>query len=138
MRVEWLILADGAQTVGNKLYLLGGGWDTVSASTSFPVEHHMAVAVSFLVPWDETNMKHNFQLEILTEDGVSLTRIGGQFEVGRPAGIPGGSEQRSQIAVDMMIALPKVGVYVVVAKLEDIEQGKTTFRVVDSQRTRFA
>ena len=27
MEIEWLILADSAQIVGNKLYLLGGGWD---------------------------------------------------------------------------------------------------------------
>ena len=33
MEVEWLILADSAQVIGNKLYLLGGGWDQLAVNT---------------------------------------------------------------------------------------------------------
>jgi hypothetical protein len=130
VKVEWLILADGAQTVGNKLYLLGGGWDVLTVSGTLPVQRHIALAASFLVPWSETNMKHNFEIEMLHEDGASIAKIGGQFEVGRPPGIPAGSDQRSQFAVDMGLTLERGGVYVIVARIEGEEAGKTSFRVV--------
>jgi len=130
MDVEWLILADGAQTMGNKLYLLGGGWDAVTVSGAFPISHHMAIAVSFRVPWAETNVKHNFEVGIEHEDGESLATIGGQFEVGRPVGIPAGSDQRSQVALDMSLELPKPGVYAILVKLEGEDSARTHFRVV--------
>lgn len=136
MNVEWLILADGAQTVGNKLYLLGGGWDVLTVNSTLPVVQHLAVAASFLVPWSETNMKHNFEIEIQHEDGASMMKMGGQFEVGRPPGIPVGSQQRSQIAVDIGLGIEKMGVYVIIARIEAKEDARTTFRVVGGQPLR--
>jgi len=38
MEVEWLILADAAQVVGNKLYLMGGGWDKLTINNVFPAD----------------------------------------------------------------------------------------------------
>ncbi len=130
VKVEWLMLADEAQVVNNKLYIMGGGWDVLTVNTTFPVNQHMGVAVSFLVPWSETNRKHNFEVDILHEDGESLAKMGGQFEVGRPAGIPVGSDQRSQIAAGMNLTIPGPGVYAIKARIEGEEAGKTWFRVV--------
>ena len=56
MEVEWLILADSAQVTGGKLFLLGGGWDRVTAN-SFPFAHNMSIAVSFRVPWCPVSSK---------------------------------------------------------------------------------
>lgn len=72
MKLEWLILADSAQVIGNKLYLLGGGWDRVTINKGFPALHPMAVALSFRVPWEETNRKHKFEVEIVTADGKQI------------------------------------------------------------------
>ena len=44
MEIEWLILADAAQVTGNKLYLLGGGWDRLNVNRDFPVNQHCAIA----------------------------------------------------------------------------------------------
>ena len=84
MDVEWLIIADAAQVVGGKLYLLGGGYDRVTLPKQPPAPHNMAVAVAFRVSWIETNVKHDFELEILDGDGHRIVRGNGQFEVGRP------------------------------------------------------
>ena len=62
MDVEWLIIADAAQVVGGKLYLLGGGYDRVTLPKQPPAPHNMAVAVAFRVSWIETNVKHDFEL----------------------------------------------------------------------------
>ena len=68
MEVEWLILADSAQVLGNKLYLLGGGWDLLTVNREFPVDQRCAVALSVRVPWNETNQKHTFELEVAGEE----------------------------------------------------------------------
>lgn len=131
MDVEWVILADFAEIVGTKLYLMGGGWDVLRHQGDFPLRRPVGVAVSFRVPWDNTNQKQAFNLEILTEDGESLgTAIQGQVEAGRPAGIPPGTSQRVQLALNMELQLEKPGGYVVHVNVADDIKGKAPFFVV--------
>jgi hypothetical protein len=91
-----MMLADSAQAVGGKLYILGGGW-----SLTGPVPCPSAIAVLVSVPWNETNRKHRLKMDLLDEDyrpvllptpdgEVPLTIVN-EFEVGRPAGIVAGS-----------------------------------------------
>jgi hypothetical protein len=130
MDVEWLILADAAQITGGKLFLLGGGWDVLTVSRPFPVTQRCAVATSFRVPWNETNTRRGIEIRVVTEDGVELVKVDGQVEVGRPAGIPPGSDQRAQITADMTLRLEAAGTYSVIASVEGVEGARTLFRVV--------
>ena len=130
MKVEWLILADAAQVVGNKLYLLGGGWDVLTVNTAFPVSHRCAVAASFKVPWTERDRQHTFEIEIATEDGATLATVNGQFEVGRPQGIPEGQDQRWQLAADLALTFANAGTYVIVARIGGEEDARVPFTVV--------
>jgi hypothetical protein len=129
MDVEWLILADAAQVVSGKLYLLGGGWDVLTVNAPFPVQQKLTIAAAFRVPWNETNQPHPFQIEIVDEDGHALLTGGGQVEVGRPPGLPFGTEQRSQLALDAVVTFQRPGTYVAVARVGEQER-RTTFRVV--------
>ena len=131
MEVEWLIIADSAQVVGGKLYMLGGGYDRVTLPKAPPAHHSMAVAVAFRVPWNETNMKHNFELEILDGDGHKIVGGNGQFEVGRAAGIPPGQDQRTQLAMTIGWQVGRLGSYEAVARVMDAEQ-RFPFHVVAS------
>jgi len=135
MEVEWLILADAAQVVGNKLFLLGGGWDRLMVNKAFPIEQRLALALSIRVPWNETNQKHSFEIEIMsesqaTEEPRSLMKAGGQFEVGRPAGIPPGQEQRFQLALDMSLRIEDAGIKTVIARVEGQEMRRVNFIVM--------
>jgi hypothetical protein len=131
MEIEWLILADAAQVVNGKLYLLGGGWETVTLhSDRFPVSHHCAVAASFRVPWLETNQQTPMEIEIVHEDGDTIAKIAGQVEVGRPAGHPPGQDQRTQLATELALALPKPGNYVVIGRIAGEEKKRVPFRVI--------
>ncbi len=134
MDLEWLILADSAQIVGNKLYLMGGGWDVLTVGSAFPVQQRCAVAASYRVPWNETNEKHEVEIEVVTEDGESLANVKGQVEVGRPAGIPPGTDQRAQIAAEIVLTLQKAGSLAIVARIEGAERARVGFRVVSSGR----
>ena len=50
-----MLLADAAEAVGGKLYILGGGW-----SITGPQPTPSAIAIKIDVPWDQTNKVHTF------------------------------------------------------------------------------
>jgi hypothetical protein len=135
MEVEWLILADAAQVVGNKLYLMGGGWDKLTVNSAFPIDQRCALALSLRVDWNETNQKHNFEIEIIAEDSAteqprSLMKAGGQFEIGRPPGTSPGQEQRFQVALDMLLKIDGPGTKIIVARVEGQEMRRLSFNVI--------
>ena len=90
-----MMLADFAQVVGGKLYIMGGGWSIIGPGPS-----PSAIVIKIEVPWNQTNTKHSLKLDLLDSDchpvlvptpaGDSPMEIRADFEVGRPAGlIPG-------------------------------------------------
>ena len=62
-----MLLADAAQTVGGKLYLLGGGWSIMG-----PGPTRMAVALRFEVPWDERGQERTWLLRLVDADGGAV------------------------------------------------------------------
>jgi hypothetical protein len=105
-----MLLADSAQAVGGKLYVLGGGW-----SICGPDPIPMAIAMKIEVPWDRTNMKHQGKLELLDADSepvLAPTPVGDkpveiplEFEVGRPPGLAPGTPIDLVLAINLP-ALP--------------------------------
>jgi len=59
-----MMLADAAQAVEGKLYILGGGW-----SVTGPEPSASAIAAYIQVPWDRTNVEHQFRFELIDSDG---------------------------------------------------------------------
>jgi len=94
MRVT-MMLADAAQEVNGKLYILGGGW-----SVTGPQLPPMALALKVDVPWSAADRSHQFLLVLVDADGHPVRVEGqdtdvsasGQFEVGRPPGLPAGTD----------------------------------------------
>jgi hypothetical protein len=128
--VDFLILADSAQVQGNKLYMLGGGWDNVHARR-LPAMHPMGIGVGILVPWTETNRKHRFRLQIRDEDhAAELLKVEGEFEQGRPAGTPVGSTQRVILALNVTLKLEQRGQCVVELWINEVSGKSVPFGVV--------
>lgn len=102
-----IMLADAAQAVNGKLYIIGGGW-----SVTGPAPTAYAIALKVEVPWDETNKRHTLVLRLLDEDGRPV-RVGApngdqvpleipaDFEVGRPAGVLAGSPIDMPVVVNI-------------------------------------
>ncbi len=130
---DFLILADAAQVQGEKLYLLGGGWSTITAR-EFPVQHQMAIAAGILVPWMETNARHEFRISVTSEEGASFGEVTGHFEQGRPAGMPAGTTQRMMIAVNMGIRLERACEASAELWLDGERARSVPFRVIDRPR----
>jgi hypothetical protein len=108
-----MLLADSAQSIEGKLYVLGGGW-----STTGPAPAPSAIALKIDVPWDEANRAHPMRLELLTSDGKPVEMPGPQglapvliearLEVGRPPGITAGVPLDATFAVNIS-PMPLVG-----------------------------
>jgi hypothetical protein len=101
-----MLLADSAQEVGGKLYILGGGW-----SVTGPDPSPSAIALKFDVPWDQSNHKYQIVLELLTADGEPVLieapggesvplRIEAQLETGRPPGLKPGTPIDAALAIN--------------------------------------
>jgi hypothetical protein len=110
LQIDFVILADSAQVIGNKLYMLGGGWNLYRAQ-SYPVNAPFAVAIGVLVPWSETNRRHRFEFVIKASEGMELGKGAGEFEVGREVGIRAGMKQRFTLAVNGQMRLEAPGTY---------------------------
>lgn len=129
-RNEWLMLADYAEVIAGKLYLHGGGWDRLTVGSEFPTAKIIGIAASFVVPWNETNKKIAARIEIQTQDGAIVGKLDGQFEVGRPAGIPPGQDQRFQLAANVPMKFDSAGVFALVGYVDGEESARTPFYVV--------
>lgn len=103
-----IVLCDFAEQEqpGGKVHMLGAGW---SLTGPMPAPH--AVVAFIKVAWTEANEKHQFFLRLTDGDGHVVTTTGasvpqplefsGMLEVGRPAGLPSGSE----IDVNFVVSL---------------------------------
>lgn len=122
-----LLLADAAQSVDNKLYILGGGW-----SVTGPEPVPFAIAMKVEVPWDRTNQRHRWTLRLVDADGQAVmvptdqgsrpVEIAGEFEVGRPPGIPPGTPIDLSVAINSgPIPIPPGGRYVWRLSVDDEE-----------------
>ena len=125
MHLDFLLVADRAEAVGGKLYLMGGGFDRVGVTT-FPANANFDVAMGAMVDYNETNEPHTFELRLEDVDNsVVLGPIGGQLEVGRPPGMAPGQSQRVMIVIRGPFPIPKPGEYSWVAVLDGQRQGAT-------------
>ena len=132
MDIDFLTLADGAQVVGDKLYMLGGGWNLVKVPR-FPAQHAMAIAVGISVDWAETNLRHTFKIELRKEDRAqTLAAVAGQFEAGRPAGIQAGTTQKVLMAFSVSVLLENPGQFSVHLFLNDRDEKRQEFHVMPS------
>ena len=112
-----MLLCDSAQAVGNKLYILGGGW-----SVTGPEPVPSALALYVKVPWDEANIRQRLRLELVDSDGREVLagepdagepiQIETEFEVGRPAGLTPGTPIDVSLAINLgALPLPPGGRY---------------------------
>ena len=117
MNIHALMLADSAQAVDGKLYVLGGAWNMLRFA-EFPASLMVGIAVAIDVDWNETNRRHHLDVHFEDADGNPMDpRIGADFEAGRPPGAIAGAELRIVLAVNGPLAIPAPGSYAAVATI---------------------
>ena len=119
MQQEFLLLADGAESVNGKIYILGGGVARhfVPKGWQPPIQLRADIALGILVDWHETNNRHELAVRIVDEDEKPHVEATIEFETGRPPGAKPGQDFRNLIAIKGPFPLPHPGAYKVVLEL---------------------
>lgn len=134
MQIHALMLADSAQAVDGKLYVLGGAWNMLRFP-EFPASLMVGIAVAIDVDWTETNARHHLDIHFEDADGNAMDpTIGADFEAGRPPGAIAGAELRIVMAVNGPVAIPAPGQYAAVASVGGVELARSRFQAILAPR----
>jgi hypothetical protein len=107
-----MLLADAAQHVQGKLYVLGGGWSIID-----PGAVMFAVAVYIQTAWSRANLQNEFRLELLDADGQPVLveapdgseeplALEGGFTVPRPPEVKPGTPLDGGFTWNLAVPLP--------------------------------
>ena len=132
MRLTTAMLADAAQVQGGKLFVLGGGFDTISARTLPIVHRSLTLAMVAEVAPDERHRDLEISIRLVDEDGQGLdVEAKGKLRVGAPPNLPPGATSIVPIVSPFHnIEFPEAKGYAFVVDFEEDEVARVRFRVV--------
>jgi hypothetical protein len=131
--VETLVVANHIEAINGLLYVSGGGWTDMwrgEFPEGQPPISHFGIGLAVRVGWTETNRRHHVGFRLVHEDGEEVFNGGADVEVGRPAGVPEGSDQRAVLALTLDLQFPMAGSYLLSTELAGQERS-ISFRVHD-------
>jgi hypothetical protein len=132
--IDFALLADAVAVSGDRVHLLGGGWDTLRVHSVPATIHSVSVAVRLRVPWTKANERFVVHVDLEDEDGSSILgehTVTQPFELGRPSGLPPGSDLGLLWSYAFThVELPKAGTYSFVIGIDDAVVQRVRFRVV--------
>jgi hypothetical protein len=130
--VDFALVADAIQVSGDRLHVLGAGWETLAAH-GFPTSiHSLSVGMKLRVPWTRANRRFELEIDLEDEDGFSVLgdeTVRQPFELGRPAGVLPGSDLTVVWAYAFNhLELPRPGSYSFVIRIDGHVARRTRFR----------
>lgn len=130
--VDFLLLADRAEVLNGKLYMMGGAWDRRHIrDIGAPVA--LTIVVGVLVPWNLTNEPHRLRIRIEDEDGSSVPpEVEATINVGRPVNATQGQSFRATAVINNRWTMPQFGTYRVVASVAGHNERRVAFYVVEA------
>lgn len=131
--VDFALIADAVQAVGGKLYVMGGGWDTLWVR-QLPARHHsLAIGARLRIPWTYAGRALSLTIDLQDEDGKSVFATGPlkhTLTVGRPPGLPDGSDIGVVRAFTFNnVPFAKPGGFSFVMAIDDHERKRIRFNV---------
>jgi hypothetical protein len=88
--IDYLLVADYAEVIGGKSYIMGAGWDRFSPA-SYPAQLKLGIGVGIRVPYMQANVSHHLTVMLRNSDGLEILKIEGDLETGRAPGSRGES-----------------------------------------------
>lgn len=121
---EYLVLADAVEALNGKLYMMGGGWDTM-----FVRDLSLSVGVSFAcgvaIPWNVTDDDHTLTVDIRDADGTPIAPpLSLSFRTGRPPTLERGAAMHVPFAVKGEFRFPAYGAYTINAAVDGAEPAR--------------
>lgn len=128
--VDYLLVADRAEVVNGKLYLMGGSWDRISPAT-FPHRMILGIALGVRIPFAHTDDQHTVAIE-LQHEGSRLVGFEARLTTGRPPGMAG-MDMLVPMAFNVPVAIPAAGQMVLRASVDGRSPRRHEIRVVQRQ-----
>ena len=132
MKLTSAMLADAAQVQSGKLFVLGGGFDTISVR-SLPATHRsVSLAMVAEVRPDERQQDLDLKVVLVDEDGAELGVVAkGKLRGGAPPNLPPGSPSLVPIVSPFHnVTFPEAKGYAFVVSVNETELTRVRFRVV--------
>ena len=132
VEIDFLLLADRAEVLNGKLYMMGGAWDRRHIKDiASPVS--LTIVVGVLVPWNLTNEPHRLIVTIEDEDGALVPpEVEVTVNVGRPVDATQGQSFRATAVINNRWQLPRYGTYRVVASVAGHSEKRVAFYAVET------
>lgn len=132
--IEYVSVANHAEAINGLLYLQGAGWtdaQRMTAPTGEPLPMTFGIAVSVLVPWNETGQPFAFDLRLVSEDGGEpLLEAQAELQAERAPGMRPGTPIRTVLALNANVMFATPGGYEVQATVGESRK-RSSFRVSD-------
>jgi hypothetical protein len=104
--IDYLLVADRAEVVNGKLYLMGGSWDRIQPQ-QFPHRMMLGIALGVRIPFAFTDDQHTVAIELLHDD-TRMIGFEAKLATGRPPGMAG-MDMLVPMAFNIPIAIPGEG-----------------------------
>ncbi len=132
MKLTSAMLADSAQVQAGKLFVLGGGFDTISVRALPATHRSLSLAMVAEVEPDERQRDLELSISLVDEDGAELgVKASGKLRVGTPPNLPPGASSVVPIVSPFHnITFPEAKGYAFVVSLNGEELARVRFRLV--------
>jgi hypothetical protein len=125
--VDYLLVADRAEVVNGKLYLMGGSWDRVQPQ-QFPHRMMLGIALGVRIPFAYTDDQHTVAVELLHND-TRMIGFEAKLATGRPPGMAG-MDMLVPMAFNIPIAIPGEGQVTLKAVIDGASGRRHEIKVV--------
>jgi len=133
MKLTSAMLADAAQVQSGKLFVLGGGFDTISVKKLPATHRSLSLAMVAEVGPDERQQDLELIVQLVDEDGAEVgVTAKGKLRVGAPPNLPPGSPSIVPIVSPFHnVTFPEAKGYAFVISMNGTELTRVKFRVVE-------
>jgi hypothetical protein len=133
MKITSAMLADAAQVQSGKLFVLGGGFDTISVRKLPATHRSLSLAMVAEVGPDERQQDLELLVHLVDEDGAEVgVTAKGKLRVGAPPNLPPGSPSIVPIVSPFHnVTFPEAKGYAFVISMNGTELTRVKFRVVE-------
>lgn len=129
MNTEWIILADYAEFTSGKLYLMGGGWDSVTINHPARI-HHFGIASAFRVLSEEADSPQEVAIGVIAFNrGEPLIELQAHLDLGVSGDPEGRLSQLAQLALNLSVEFEDEGLHYAYTSINGIEDHRFPFIV---------
>ena len=90
MKLDFAFLADAAEVVNGKLYVMGGSFDTLWAKTMPLIHPRLSLVLKLQFTPSELDRNHKLEITLINADGQKIANVTGDIQPGKNPKTPSG------------------------------------------------